>query len=190
VYLLATPRLFIKDAAVACDVAPGGTAAHFVVSPLVEGEENTLLPSTSPDKQPVLGMAIEVVEALSGVSVARSPVVPVARDGESWKSGRVEATLQNPRLWSPESPDLYLVKCVLVLTNGKDVTVLDELQIPVGVRTLSIERRDLLLNGRRLVVKGVAWYEDHPRWGSALPYEERERDVRESSAAPLYARSV
>jgi len=177
IYLLATPRLFIKDAAVVCDVVPNGTAARFVVSPRVEGEENAMLPSTSPDKQAVLGMAIEVVEALSGLSVARSPVVPVVRDGESWKSGRVEATLQNPRLWSPESPDLYSVKCVLVSTSGKDVTVLDELQIPVGVRTLSIERGDLVLNGHRLFVKGVAWYEDHPSWGSALPYEERERDV-------------
>ena len=176
-YLLATPRLFIKDAVVACDVAPNGLAARMQVSPRIEGEESAMLPSTSPDKPAVLGMMVDVVEALSGVSVARSPVVPLTREGESWKSGPVEAAMQNPRLWSPESPDLYHVKCLLVSTSGKDVTVLDELQVPVGVRTLRIERGDFVLNGHRLFVKGVAWYEDHPSWGNALPYEERERDV-------------
>jgi beta-glucuronidase len=177
VYLLATPRLFIKDAAVVCEVAANGTAARFVVSPRVEGVEKAISLPASPDKQAVLGMTVEIVEALSGMPVARSPVVPVVREGESWKSGQLEAAMQNPRLWSPESPDLYRVKCVLVSTSGKDVTVLDELQIPVGVRTLNIERGDLVLNGRRLFVKGVAWYEDHPSWGNAIPYEERERDV-------------
>jgi len=177
IYLLATPRLFIKDAAVVCEVAPNGLAARIMVTPQIEGEAPTIPPSTSPDKLAGPGMMIEVVEALSGVPVARSAVLPMTRTGESWNTGPVEATIQNPRLWSPESPDLYTVRCLLVSPSGKDVTVLDEVLVPFGLRTLKIERADLMLNGHRLFVKGVTWYEDHPSWGNALPYEERERDV-------------
>ncbi len=177
IYLLATPRLFIKDVSVVCEVAPNGLAARIVATPLVEGEESAVLPSTSPDKPAVLGMMVEVVEALSGVPAARSPVVPLTRSGGSWNTVPVEATVQSPHLWSPESPDLYTIRCLIVSTSGKEMIVLDELQVPVGIRTLKIERADLMLNGHRLFVKGVTWYEDHPTWGNALPYEERERDV-------------
>jgi hypothetical protein len=177
IYLLATPRLFIRDAAVTCDVAPNGLAARIVVTSRLEGEQGAMLPSTSPDKPAVLGMMVEVVEALSGVPVARSAVLPMTRTGETWNTAPVEVTVQNPRLWSPESPDLYTIRCLIVSANGKENTVLDELLIPAGIRTLRIERADLMLNGHRLFVKGVTWYEDHPSWGNALPYEERERDV-------------
>ncbi len=70
-----------------------------------------------------------------------------------------------------------MLRCQLVFVTGSGTTIIDEYTMPYGYKTLTLEKGDFVLNGKRLVLRGVTWYEDHPVWGNAMPYEERERDI-------------
>ena len=85
--------------------------------------------------------------------------------------------LTNPRVWSPESPELYLIRCFVVNLEGVAAGVVDEYDFQSGFRKVGVSKGDIMLNGKRLVLKGVTWYEDHPLTGSALSAEELEKDV-------------
>lgn len=58
-----------------------------------------------------------------------------------------------PRLWSPETPDLYTLTVQL---SGAHV---DEVQEMVGFRRLEVRGQDFYLNNRRLLIKGMCRHE-------------------------------
>jgi beta-glucuronidase len=175
--LLATPLLFVRDVALsAIPLAPGG-AMRITAVPEIEGRLDSLVQRVQTDKKAVVGVQIELLETATGTSVGRSAVQPLQYVENRWTGGKVDLVIKNPRLWSPDTPDLYTFRCQLVLTSGTAVTVIDEYTLPYGLRTLELANGDFLLNGRRLVLRGVTWNEDNPAWGSNFPYEERERDV-------------
>ncbi len=70
--------------------------------------------------------------------------------------------LGDPRLWSPEDPNLYSARLVL----GPN---LDDQFTRFGVRELRTAGSHILLNGSRVKLMGANRHEDHPDWGSALP---------------------
>ena len=175
--LLGTPLLYVQDATCASAPANATGAYRLTVTPQVEGALDSVVRLVSADKKGVFGVQVEVVESLSGMIVAKSVLTPLLYADGRWSGGRTDVIVENPRLWTPDTPDLYTVKCQLVLTTGKNVSVIDEYVKPYGFRTVVVDRGDLVLNGRRLIVRGVAWYEDHPVWGNAIPFEERERDM-------------
>ncbi len=87
--------------------------------------------------------------------------------------------------WSPESPQLYELETVLKDGSGKEE---DDLIDRVGFREIRILGRDLLLNGRKLFVKGFCRHEDHPQFGCALPYAAIQYDLM--TAKDLGANSI
>lgn len=178
VFLLETPTLFIRDAAFSGEPSPNGENAKVTVRASVEGSDSLTLPDMPVGtKSAGPFFSFEILEKVSGLSVARSGAVPISRKGNDWDEVKGELLLQNPRLWSPENPELYIVKCYLTRPEGKDLRVIDEYDLTAGIRKITISGGHILINGNRLPLKGVAWYEDHPTWGSSMPDEERERDI-------------
>ncbi len=170
-YLLATPRTYIGDVVASSTVLPSGTEARVRVSMDIEGQQAALPPGTTPV------VWCEVLEKLSGTPVAASKPAPVVLADAGWQAPVVELPITGFKPWSPATPDLYIVRSRLGMQVGKDVTVLDQHDLNIGIRKISITGGDILLNGVRLVLKGVNWIEDHPVRGSALSYEDRERDI-------------
>jgi hypothetical protein len=70
---------------------------------------------------------------------------------------QIALELQNPQLWSPESPFLYDLEVTLEQGNQ----VIDSLHQRVGLRTISIEHNKFLCNHKPYFIKGVEW---HPDW--------------------------
>ncbi|MDH4071012.1 MAG: hypothetical protein OEV30_11395, partial [Ignavibacteria bacterium] len=66
---------------------------------------------------------------------------------------------------------------VLVEREGKNRTILDQFNLNHGVRTIGIAGGHISLNGAPLRLNGVVWNEDHPTWGSSLPFEQMEQDI-------------
>ncbi len=168
IFLLGTPFFFIRDASVQTDLSDNQSFAKIIVKPTFEG----VVPTAGAP-----AFYFEVLERLSGLSVGRSALVSLVRKGEEWGETQADLPLANPKVWSPEVPDLYLVKCYLVNVIGKDVTLLDEYDLTAGIRKLQLSKGDILLNGKRVILRGVTWYEDHPTWGASITPEERERDM-------------
>ena len=171
IYLLATPRTYIGDVVTSSTVLPSGTEARLRVAIEIEGRQAQPLPGVTPV------VWYEVIEKLSGLPVAVTKPVPVKTGDAGWQAPAGEIPVPAFKPWSPATPDLYVVRSRLGMQAGKDVTVLDQHDVNIGIRKISITGGDILLNGVRLVLKGVTWIEDHPVRGSALTYEDRERDI-------------
>jgi len=73
-----------------------------------------------------------------------------------------EVTIDNPLLWSPETPNLYLAR--LVLGNEED-----DLYTRFGIREFTTKGYEIYLNGERFKLMGANHHDDHADWGSALP---------------------
>lgn len=84
-------------------------------------------------------------------------------DGKSFKGGfRVD----NPKLWSPETPNLYTLKIALVDNDGKD---LDNLSMRFGIRTIKVDSiHGFRLNGESRQIKGVCLHHDLGPLGAAV----------------------
>jgi hypothetical protein len=178
VYLLGTPPLYIRDAVVKSELSENGASAKVTVSVTADGSDSLTAASASEGvKGAASGFFFEVLDKMSGALVARSPFVPLIRKGNEWDEAAAGVVMQNPRVWSPETPDLYLVKCYLAHVVAKEQQVVDEYDVAAGIRRIGVTGDHLQLNGRRLQIKGVCWYEDSPGRGSAMTYEEREKDV-------------
>jgi len=178
IYLLGTPPLYIRDAAVVAEPRGEGETAKIDVRVSPEGEDSlSALPASGEARTTPTGFYFEVQDKMSGAFIARSPLVPVIRKGNEWEEATGSLILESPRLWSPDTPDLYLLRCYLVHTAGGETRVVDEYDLAAGIRHVAAAGGHLMLNGKRLAVRGVCWYEDSPAHGSAMTYEEREKDI-------------
>ena len=81
-------------------------------------------------------------------------------------AGEAEMEVREPRLWSPEDPYLYTLRCE-ALVNGQ---VRDRTEIPFGIRTARFDPdRGFFLNGRNMKLKGVCVHHDAGCLGAAVP---------------------
>ncbi len=82
------------------------------------------------------------------------------------KDGTAEAVLTVPdaALWSPDKPNLYDLRADL-LRNGE---VIDSYTLAIGIRTIKVDREQLLLNGEPVKLLGFGRHEDFPVVGKGL----------------------
>lgn len=74
--------------------------------------------------------------------------------------------MQNPSLWSPDTPHLYRLQTT-VLADEKPV---DQEETTFGIRTIRFDARNgFFLNGKSLKIKGTCNHQDHAGVGTALP---------------------
>ena len=107
-----------------------------------------------------------VIRDAKGVTVAtaQSSAQPVGPDGST--PFEATAVLADPRLWSPDEPNLYTAT-VTAETDGKQR---DGEVITFGVRTAVFDAdKGFLLNGKVLKIQGTCNHQDHAGVGAALP---------------------
>ncbi|KAF5191895.1 Beta-galactosidase [Thalictrum thalictroides] len=74
----------------------------------------------------------------------------------------LQGRLERPKLWSAEEPYLYTLVIVLKDSSGQ---LVDCESCQVGIRQISQATKQLLVNGRPVVIRGVNRHEHHPRLG-------------------------
>jgi beta-galactosidase len=85
----------------------------------------------------------------------------------------VDLTLPNPKPWSHEEPNLY-VMTLSVFREGKH---LESRAFCTGFRTVRVQRRELLINGKAVLIKGVNRHEHDEKTGKTLSVESMVRDI-------------
>ncbi len=90
-------------------------------------------------------------------------------DGRVVATGTTTITVANPHLWSAESP--YLYKLFLTVKGGEVIPV------NVGFRKVEIRDGNLLVNGKRVLFKGVNRHEIDPDRGQAITVESMVKDI-------------
>lgn len=91
-----------------------------------------------------------------------------------------EITVPSPRLWSPDSPNLYRVDIALI--RGKET--LDAMSERVGFVKLSTEGHRFLINGEPYYMRGSGDFHAHPETG--CPDTDRERWRRKLKTLRAY----
>lgn len=100
---------------------------------------------------------------------------PVALNaGETKVLSAEEVPCGDVECWSPENPALYYVTAVV---EDAEAAAIDDLIDRVGFRQVEIVGKDILLNDKKLLIKGFCRHEDHPQFGCALPYAAIQADL-------------
>ena len=103
-----------------------------------------------------------------------------AMDKAEGASGEMLLTVPNARLWGPDDPYLYTLKCNAIV----DRLGIDEVTIPVGIRTFRFDGdKGFFLNGENMKLKGVCVHHDGGALGAAVPKAVWERRLRKFKAA-------
>jgi hypothetical protein len=173
IYLLATPKLSIEDLSVISTLQPDRKAANIVVQAEISDHESGI----KAEAGSLIGVQCEIYDKLQGELAGRSAIVPIAPRAKKSISQKIEVLLATPKLWSPAAPDLYVLKCQIVRVVNKEIVLLDEYSVDIGIRSLDWKNGNLAINDSLIILKGILWNEDHETFGSALTYEIMERDV-------------
>lgn len=84
--------------------------------------------------------------------------------------------IAQPRLWTPEKPEMYTAHLTLAQDDG---TVLDEMDVPFGIRTIEYDaKQGFRLNGQSILINGACLHHDDGVLG-AMAFDDAEvRKVR------------
>lgn len=86
-----------------------------------------------------------------------------------------ELPIDQPALWSAESPQLYDVMTTLKDERGNVVEVIPQ---RVGFRKVEIKEGQLLVNGQPVLIKGINRHETDPLTGHVISKENMLRDIQ------------
>lgn len=88
-------------------------------------------------------------------------------------------TVQNPNLWSIDTPYLYTIVTEVICENS----VSDVYQTTFGIRTIRFDaQKGFYLNGSAVKIKGANNHQDHAGVGAAIPdglYEFRIKKLKD-----------
>jgi len=113
----------------------------------------------------------------SGKPCFKRPLVASSMEA-AWGTPRqilsLEGSVASPHLWSAETPNLYTL--VVSLWNPKGSRV-ECTSCRVGFRTIEIKDRELLINGKPVLIQGVNRHEHDDKTGKTLSRESMLQDI-------------
>lgn len=115
------------------------------------------------------------LEIMAGVQLL-DPTGKVVWSAEAEGSGAVEGTLENPLLWTGETPHLYTL--VIITSRGHE-EVLEAQRHQVGFHRIGFSKEgEFLVNGQPVIFKGVNRHEHNPDTGRYVTDDQMEAEVK------------
>ncbi|HMP83935.1 MAG TPA: glycoside hydrolase family 2 TIM barrel-domain containing protein [Verrucomicrobiota bacterium] len=172
--LIVKDPLHITDPLLANKIAGGGV---FVTFPSVSETEATVNVRThvsnSGDAKRSFTLKTTLLDAAGKIvaSMESKPADLVAgADTEVVQDLKVAA----PKLWSPQSPNLYTVRSE-VIDDGKTV---DTELTRIGIRHIELTKDGFRVNGQKMFLRGCNRHQEHPYIGYAVSDDAQYRDAR------------
>jgi len=157
-----------------------GWEGVFVATPKISTDQAAVQIQATVTNQSAAGQIITVQTALVGPdgSNAGTMVTNFTVAGGAAVDFRRQIILSNPHLWSPDSPQLYTA-VIKIISGG---IKLDESSTDFGIREAKFTSDSgFLLNGEKMVLKGVCLHQDGGAFGVAVPltiWEDRLKTLR------------
>lgn len=171
VFLQVKNQVHITDAQFA-NVAGGGGV--FVNYPEVSHEQARVSIKTHVRNSGDKAVQLEIRQSLEqeGISVAGGSEYIKIEAGAS-REIEQELVVQNPLLWSPETPDLYHLETTV--RNKREL--LDSETTRIGIRKFEFRGNELYINGEKRILRGVNRHQEYPYIGYALSNNAQYRDA-------------
>lgn len=166
VYLKAAPNVHIRDASVRTRLDDGFRNAAAQLRIAVRNEADS---PSSPHK-----LRIALLDSAQQTVYEGAEQV-ASLDGRGEQTVAAEIPVAEPLLWSAEEPNLYALVLRLEDEGGE---TLEAVCLAVGFREIAVRDGRLLVNGKRVILKGVNRNEFHPELGFTIPYETMVEDIR------------
>lgn len=177
VHLIAKPGLHITDP-ILTGQASGGI---FVTYPQVATDKATVNVKTEVHNATPSGAKSNIRHTLyewkagkgRGRKVAQTNAYASLPAGDSHSFDQT-FVVENPRLWSPDAPNLYLLVTDL-LSDGR---VIDSEETRIGIRRVEMTReRGCVINGKPYKLIGTNRHQEYPYVGNAIPDRAQYRDI-------------
>ncbi|HZL08647.1 MAG TPA: glycoside hydrolase family 2 TIM barrel-domain containing protein [Prolixibacteraceae bacterium] len=105
---------------------------------------------------------------IKGIEIAKTETTRELTSFDNSYKFSQQVNVDNPQLWSADSPDMYYLKSEIVC-NGK---VIDDQVTPFGIRKLEyISGKGMFVNNKPEKLKGVCVHHDGGSFGAAVPIE-------------------
>lgn len=166
VYLIAKPNVRLTDFFVRTNLDENYQNAVLQIDALVE---NSTLEAAN--YQLDVALLDAQFKAVPGVEKIES--VSVAAKGNT--NLTLQLPVENPNLWSAESPYIYHLLLTLKDEAGKVVEVIPS---KVGFRSIELKDGVFLVNGVAIKFKGANRHDQHPDLGKAVPLDWMIEDVK------------
>ena len=163
VYLVATPKVFVSDHYITSSLNDEATSGSMSVKLTVDNRNNVSTTKT---------LLVSLLDA-DGKEIATGTQTYT---GTSTTEKTVTfSNLSNLHPWSAEAPYLYTV-----VVSQKDENGAEEMAFSTkyGFKTVTISGTQLLVNGKRIFVKGVNTQDTHPEYGRAIDMETMLKDIK------------
>lgn len=172
VYVYATPKLDVRDFKVQSNLTNNYKDGKLDVNLEVNNYKTDM--RTLHSKPDTFSVEVQLTDA------AGKEVYKESFNGVYSVLGKYKTTLSfqknipSVKQWSAEMPYLYTLYITLKDKAGK---VLEVIPVRVGFRSIEINGRDFLVNGKRILFKGVNRHEHHPRTGHTLTKDDMLKDM-------------
>jgi beta-galactosidase len=163
VYLWSPPDVHIRDFEVKTDLDAQYRDAELKLSVKVQNAGKAGSVAT------VEGLLLDA----AGKRVSK-PIIKLQAPAGGEAEASISTSVQNPLKWTAETPNLYKLLLTLKDSAGKTLEVIP---VNVGFREIEIKDGNLLVNGQRILVKGVNRHEFDPDLGQAITVDSMIKDI-------------
>ena len=150
VELAGSSHIYIEDLSITTTLANGGALISCAVNIVNETAASSKM-----------DLHIEIVR---GTSVTRKSVA-FETPADANSKLKIDIHLEKAALWSTDTPALYAAVAI-IKTNGQ---VIDDVAERFGIREIRAEGTNILLNGKKLHLKGVNRYDEYGKFGPNVP---------------------
>ena len=138
--------------------------------PVMEKDGWKALVSVKVKNWSAAGKACRLYLDLAGIA---SEAMELTLEAGGEKTVDFQLSAAEAETWEIKNPKLYTVRATLSDENGAFDDQIDRM----GFREIRTEGKDILLNGKKLRIRGFCRHEDHPMFGCALPYAAIQQDL-------------
>lgn len=166
VFLYATPKTFIRDIDARAELDES----------LRNGNLNLTVEIGFPGKVEDGPQVTAYLLDPAGKPVFAKPLEAAYKFDPGWRKGfsvALSGAVKAPKLWSDENPALYALLIGLKTGEGEQWA-----RVRVGFRRIEIKNRQLLVNGRAIMIKGVNVHDHDDVKGKAISRERMLQDIR------------
>ena len=177
VRLITKPAIQITHPLLANKVAGGGV---FVTTPQVSDKESVVNIQTEVANTTTMSSSLQLRQSIypwsrgkNHAKAVAQTTLPIDLASNTTHTFSQQLHIDNPHLWSPDSPALYVVKTEII--DGKKVV--DCQTTRIGIRHIEVKPEGCFINGKRYELDGSNRHQEYPYVGNALSDQAQRRDM-------------